>query len=121
MAPPLFRADHIGSLMRPQYLLHAQAALGQTLAMHKDTSKASPDLVKKAQDAEKEAIEEAVGQQLKRAIIPITSGEFERPSFVSGFYENLDGIEIKFMSLDDFRTANPLTRPYVKRSVPGRQ
>ena len=97
MGPPLFRADHIGSLMRPQYLLDAQAAVGLTLAMHKDTSNASQDLVEKAQDAEKAAIKEAVEQQLKRGITPITSGEFERPSFVSGLYENLDGIEIRFM------------------------
>ena len=97
MAPPLFRADHIGSLMRPQYLLDAQTAIGHGFAMHKTTPDASQDLIKKAQDAEKEAIKEAVEQQLKRGIIPITSGEFERPSFVSGFYENLDGIEIKFM------------------------
>jgi methionine synthase II (cobalamin-independent) len=120
MAPPLFRADHIGSLMRPQYLLDAQAAVGQILAMHKDTSNASQDLVKKAQDAEKEAMKEAVEQQLKRGITPITSGEFERPSFVSGFYENLDGIEIKFMYREDFRTAHPIMLPYIRRNVPGR-
>jgi methionine synthase II (cobalamin-independent) len=99
MGPPRFRADHIGSLIRPQYLLDAQAAIGPSLTMHKDTSNASPDLVKKAQDAEKEAIKEAVEQQLKRGITPITSGEFERPSFVSGLYENLDGITVKFMYL----------------------
>ena len=120
MAPVLFRADHIGSLIRPQYLMDAQAAIGQLMAMHKTDTGASPDLVKKAQEAEKEAIKEVVAQQLKRGIVPITSGEFERPSFVSGFYENLDGIEIRFMDRADFRTAHPIMLPYIKRNVPGR-
>ena len=89
--------------------------------MHTDkNSKYSDELVKKARDAEKEAIAEAVSQQLKRGIIPITSGEFERPSFVSGFYENLDGIEIHFMERKEFRTNHPIMLPYIKRNVPGR-
>lgn len=106
--------------MRPQYLLDAQAAVGSVRVMHKDTSTASQDLVKVAQDAEKEAIKQAVEQQLSRGITPITSGEFERPSFVSGLFENLDGIEIKFMYREDFRTAHPIMRPYIRRNAPGR-
>ena len=120
MAPPLFRADHIGSLMRPQYLLDAQAAVGTTLVMHNDTSTQPPELVQKVKDAEEQAIREVVAQQLKRGITPITSGEFERPSFVSGFYESLEGMEIRFMYIDDFRTEHPIMIPYKHLGVPGR-
>lgn len=117
---PLFRADHIGSLMRPQYLLDAQAAIGAALVMHNDTSDQPADLVKNAHELEKEAIKDVVAKQVDRKITPITSGEFQRPSFVSGFFEKLEGMEIQFMYVEDFRTAHPIMIPYIKRNVPGR-
>lgn len=85
-----------------------------------DYSDADPELVQKVKDAEKKAIAEAVGEQVKRGITPITSGEYERPSFVSGFYEALEGIEIRFMERALFRTEHPIMRPYIRLGLPGR-
>ena len=85
-----------------------------------DKSAYSEDVVKKAQEAEKKAIADAVAEQVKRGITPITSGEFERSSFVSGFFENLEGIEIKFVQREEFRTNHPIMKPYIARGIPGR-
>ena len=118
---PTFRADHIGSLLRPQYLMDALAAVSDYGRMHsKFSPNADPTLINKAHEAERRAIEEVVNEQLKRDITPITSGEFERSSFVSGFFENLEGIEIRFLEWDSFRSDFPIVRPYLRREIPGR-
>ena len=76
-----------------------------------DYSAIDPELVKKQKAAEQKAIAEVVDAQVKRGITPITSGEFERSSFVSGFFEALDGIEIIDLPMSDFRTGHPIMRP----------
>lgn len=51
----------------------------------------------------------------------MTSGEFARASFVSGFVEQLDGIAIHFTNFaSDFKTDFPITRPYAKHGILGR-
>lgn len=120
MAPLLFRADHIGSLIRPQYLLDDQAAVSQFGAMHSQYDNSKPELVQKAHESEKRAIKDVVAEQVKRGVTPITSGEFERSSFVSGFFENLEGIEIRFIEWENFPTEFPIVRPYLTRNIPGR-
>lgn len=118
---PRFRADHIGSLIRPQYLLDAQLQVSDFGRMHTQYNEsASHELIDKAHDAERQAIKDVVAEQVNRGITPITSGEFERSSFVSGFFENLEGIEIRLVERKDFRTDFPITRPYLRRNIPGR-
>lgn len=120
--PHPFRADHIGSLIRPGYLTDVQKAISDGMHMHNlDISKADADLVQRMKDAEKKAISDAVGEQVKRGISPITSGEMERPSFVSGFFESLEGMEIQFKKIADFKTGHPIMRPYLQAGAPGRE
>ena len=129
MAPP-FRADHIGSLIRPQYLLDARNELAKAEnvndfgAMHKREHGKDPKiaaLIQTANDAERKAVAHVVEEQLKRNITPITSGEMERPAFISGFFEKLEGITIRFTEWDKHRTGHPIQKPYATLNIPGRE
>lgn len=107
--PPPYRADHVGSLIRPKYLVEANAVFKQMLESERDRREAADDeeVKKKAAAAEKKAIKEAVDEQVKRGIVPITSGEFERPVFYGGFFEAIEGMDLKYHELDKFRTGFP--------------
>lgn len=103
MAPP-FRAEQIGSLMRPPELLIARSAAGVTSTYSQ--------LTKELQQATENAIAGVVYKQLELGIRPITSGEYERDKFYSGFFETLDGMEVvKNIPLDEgYRTNFPTVR-----------
>jgi methionine synthase II (cobalamin-independent) len=109
MSPPPFRADQVGSLIRPKYLLDANAASKQWLESEKDRREEADDagIKRRAKEAEQKAIAEVVAEQVKRGIAPISSGEFERPIFFGGFFEAIDGLELKFCDLSKFRTDFP--------------
>lgn len=109
MTSPPYKADQVGSLIRPEYLLKANAAFKQWLETEKDRRQDADDVLlkKRAKEAEKRAIAEVVREQLKRGITPITSGEFERQIFFGGFFEAIDGLELKFFDLSKFRTDFP--------------
>ena len=66
IAPP-FRADHIGSLKRPDSLLAARAGF--------DEGKVSPEELKKVED---EAIKSIIKMQRDIGIKSVTDGEFRR-------------------------------------------
>src|SRR5688572_20912199 len=74
---PPFRADHVGSLLRPQRLLEARAAA------------TSPDELKAIED---EAIRAAVRMQEDVGLQSATDGEFRRASWHMDFIYALDGI-----------------------------
>jgi methionine synthase II (cobalamin-independent) len=109
MPPPPYRADQVGSLIRPKYLLDANAASKQWLESDKDHREEADDveIKRKAKAAEQMAISEVVSEQVRRGIVPITSGEFERPIFYGGFFEAIDGLEVNFFELEKFRTDFP--------------
>ncbi|KAJ5087139.1 hypothetical protein N7456_010755 [Penicillium angulare] len=100
MAPP-FHAEQIGSLMRPQELLAIRSTAG--------LSDTYSGITKEVQEATKAAIAKVVAKQLELGIRPITSGEYERDKFYSGFFETLDGMEV-FKTIpipEGFRTNFP--------------
>jgi 5-methyltetrahydropteroyltriglutamate--homocysteine methyltransferase len=81
-AIPPFRADHVGSLLRPQYLKDARA--------QRERGEITASQLKEIEDrAIKELIakEEAVGLQ------GITDGEFRRAFWHLDFMEGLEGVE----------------------------
>jgi 5-methyltetrahydropteroyltriglutamate--homocysteine methyltransferase len=80
MAPP-FRADHVGSLLRPPALLDARAAfaLGELDA----------DALHAAED---DAIRDAVRRQADVGLQSVTDGEFRRGSWHMDFIYALDGV-----------------------------
>jgi 5-methyltetrahydropteroyltriglutamate--homocysteine methyltransferase len=82
MRPP-FRADHVGSLLRPQRLLEAR------------DRRAAGDIPAEALRAvEDECIAEAVRRQEEVGLQGITDGEFRRTYFHVDFLEKLAGVDV---------------------------
>ena len=78
---PPFRADHVGSLLRPQRLLDARA-------QHRDGTLDDDGL----RAAEDEAIAEVVAMQRDVGLRTATDGEFRRTSWHMDFIYSLGGI-----------------------------
>jgi 5-methyltetrahydropteroyltriglutamate--homocysteine methyltransferase len=78
---PPFRADHVGSLLRPQYLLDAREkfARGEITAVAK-------------REVEDRAIADAVKLQEDAGLQSITDGEYRRTYFHIDFLEQLGGV-----------------------------
>src|SRR3954451_21111458 len=81
-AEPPFRADHVGSLLRPAALLKARAA-------HADGA-IDVGQLRAAEDA---AIRDAVAMQERVGLRAATDGEFRRTSWHMDFIHRLGGIE----------------------------
>jgi 5-methyltetrahydropteroyltriglutamate--homocysteine methyltransferase len=93
---PPFRAEHVGSLLRPPALLQARdrAAAGAI----------GPAELQAVEDA---AIREAVALQEQAGLRSITDGEFRRTYFHLDFLEQISGIETwQDASTAHFRTAS---------------
>jgi 5-methyltetrahydropteroyltriglutamate--homocysteine methyltransferase len=82
-AQPPFRAEHIGSLLRPKALLQQRA--------HFARGKISQADLTAAEDA---AISDAVGLQERVGLRFATDGEFRRRSYHSFFYQQLGELSI---------------------------
>ena len=79
-----FRADHVGSLLRPPALLEARRC-------REDGSISAEDL----RAVEDGAIAAAVKGQQDAGIDVVTDGEFRRRDFRTGFVEAVDGLEMR--------------------------
>jgi methionine synthase II (cobalamin-independent) len=79
---PPFRADHVGSLLRPPELLRARDDLA--------AGRISADELREVEDA---AIREAVRMQRETGLSSATDGEFRRESWHMDFIYQLGGIE----------------------------
>jgi methionine synthase II (cobalamin-independent) len=99
MIPP-FRAEHIGSLMRPAAFLAKRDA--ESTALYDE------DVSEELKAETQIAITKVVQQQLDRGVRPLTTGEFERERFYSGFWEKLGGFSVVDLPVPDgFRTGMP--------------
>ena len=80
---PPFRADHVGSLLRPAevHAARAQRAAGEISA-------------EELRAVEDEAIATAVGRLEGSGMRSVTDGEFRRAWFHLDFLENLDGVKV---------------------------
>jgi len=78
---PPFRADHIGSLKRPENLLAMRVKF--------DEGKATPEELRAVED---EAIKGIVEMQREAGIKAITDGEFRRHMFFDGVFDNIEGM-----------------------------
>ena len=110
---PPFRADHIGSLLRPP-------ALKQAFRRHaaKEISDAEFD---KLTD---ECVRDAVAMQEEVGLKVVTDGEFRRGSYWGRFVERTDGFEIKpasFKFRNDQGHEVEFTAPYARAKVSRKQ
>jgi 5-methyltetrahydropteroyltriglutamate--homocysteine methyltransferase len=78
---PPFRADHVGSLLRPQYLLQARA--------DKAAGRIDADELREVEDS---AIRDVVAQQAELGLQSATDGEFRRTSWHMDFIYQLQGV-----------------------------
>ena len=79
---PPFRADHVGSLLRPAALKEARA--------RRERGEISADELRAAEDA---AIEDVIARQAEIGLRSATDGEFRRAMWHFDFLEQLDGVE----------------------------
>ncbi len=93
MGAPPFRAEHVGSLLRPEKLLKARAAIegDQYRTVAKSTMYAE------LKSIEDEAIRDAVKLQEQAGLQSITDGEFRRRSWYQDFLLALGGTAITFV------------------------
>jgi 5-methyltetrahydropteroyltriglutamate--homocysteine methyltransferase len=92
-AEPPFRAEHVGSLLRPERLLKARAE-----AEGNQYRQAAGPLAYAGLNAlEDEAIRDAVRLQEDAGLQGITDGEFRRRSWFQDFLLSLSGTEITFV------------------------
>jgi methionine synthase II (cobalamin-independent) len=86
---PPFRADHVGSLLRPQMLKDAA----------RDYHGGRID-AEKFRDVQDRAIRDAVALQEEVGLQPISDGEFRRGSWFLGFVEAVEGLTTKDAPFD---------------------
>lgn len=79
---PPFRADHVGSLLRPAVLKQARA--------HRETGAITAEQLKEAEDC---AIRDIIRKQTDVGLQSATDGEFRRAMWHFDFLEQLDGVE----------------------------
>ncbi len=79
---PPFRADHVGSLLRPPSLLEARAAF--------EAGRIDADALRAVED---EAIRDAVAMQREVGLQSATDGEFRRATWHMDFIYQLGGVE----------------------------
>ena len=77
---PPFRADHVGSLIRPKALIEARQRY--------DAGQGAADALRDLEDA---AIRDAIAMQERVGLQAITDGEMRRFSWRDGFFESVDG------------------------------
>ncbi|KAH6981784.1 hypothetical protein AUP68_05702 [Ilyonectria robusta] len=92
-----FHADHIGSLIRPEALAQTQEQA--------DAGQVSPEQLLAAQKA---AIADIVKKQQDHGVRALSSGEFDRKYYFSGFFEKLEG----------FREVSPVPWELARLSAP---
>ena len=110
---PPFRADHIGSLLRPQ-------ALRQAFRRHA-AGELGDDAFAALQDR---CIREVVALQEQTGLQVVTDGEFRRGSYWGRFVERTEGFEIRpasFKFRDDTGHEVAFTAPYAKGKIARRQ
>jgi 5-methyltetrahydropteroyltriglutamate--homocysteine methyltransferase len=79
---PPFRADHVGSFLRPKHLLEARA--------RRESGEISPADLEKIEDA---AIQQVIAKQEAIGFETVSDGEFRRTFWHFDFLDRLDGVE----------------------------
>lgn len=109
LGQPPFRADHVGSLLRP-------AALRDAFRRHR-AGEIGDAAFAAVQDA---AVRDAVAMQEQVGLKVVTDGEFRRASYWSRFVERAQGFEVRDAELafrDDHGHESAFTAPYAVAPV----
>lgn len=110
---PPFRAEHLGSLLRPQKLVDKRVALDgeKALVIAND---------KELHAIEDDAINDIVRLQLDLGFHAVNDGEYRRHQFWGTFFPALEGmVEIEDPPLDMFRLYVPDLAAFSETTLPG--
>lgn len=110
---PPFRADHVGSLLRP-------AALRQAFRRHAEKKIDDADFARLLDDS----IRDVLRLQEEAGLRVVTDGEFRRGSYWGRFVERTEGFEIRpavFQFRDDHGHETAFTAPYATAKIERRQ
>ena len=106
---PPFRADHVGSLLRPRSISQA--------FKQRNAGEISEEAFVAVQD---DAIRDVIKLQEDAGLHAITDGEFRRASYWSRFVERVDGLEVRealFTFRDDHDHEQAFTAPHLAAAV----
>jgi len=106
---PPFRADHVGSLLRPK-------SLAEAFKKHRD-GRLGDAALRAEQDT---AIRDVIRLQEDAGLQSITDGEFRRVSYWARFVERVEGLDVKqalFTFHDDHGHEQEFTAPHVASKV----
>ncbi|KAJ3525840.1 hypothetical protein NM688_g8342 [Phlebia brevispora] len=93
---PPYRAEHVGSLLRPLWLMEKRALF--------EECKCSADELRAAED---QAIAAALKQQQEIGLRTWTDGEMRRGAFYEGMFEKLEGMENVIRPIETFKDYLP--------------
>ncbi len=102
---PPFRADHVGSLLRPPALKEARA--------RRECEEISPEALRAIEDRE---IERAIRRQESVGLKAVTDGEFRRAFWNYDFLGGLDGLE-SYLGERKIKFQGPQPKPMMLRVV----
>jgi 5-methyltetrahydropteroyltriglutamate--homocysteine methyltransferase len=85
-SPRIYRAENVGSLLRPARL---KEAIAEHLALPPEQQEANRTALR---ELENEVIRDAVARQEATGIDVVTDGEFRRLVFVNSFYDAITGV-----------------------------
>lgn len=106
LSPP-FRAEHLGSLLRPDYLLQARKQF--------DNKEITYEQLRVLED---KAIVEALRLQREVGIRAFTDGEYRRHMFYDGFFDHLQGFEeIQNPPVEIFKTYVPDIKAFLANNI----
>lgn len=114
---PPFRADHVGSLRRPESLMKARERL---LGPHDLDHNFGPHGNVELHKLEEEAIREVVKLEESVGLRSITDGEFRRRIWWSEFMLSLEGVQGTYRGQEKFRDKTGHTVPAPRVDVTGR-
>jgi len=92
---PPFRADHVGSFLRPDRLKEARKKAGVGQSVFETQAYTSPEAEAELKAVEDDCIREVVKMQEDVGLQSITDGEFRRNSWAYDFIGMIEGIELK--------------------------
>jgi 5-methyltetrahydropteroyltriglutamate--homocysteine methyltransferase len=92
---PPFRADHVGSFLRPPELLAARRSAGLELESTSDAQATAAISMDELREIENEAIREVVAFQEEVGLQSITDGEYRRGSWAYDLAAKIDGVVLK--------------------------
>ncbi len=116
LTPP-YRADHVGSLLRPERLKEAREAAGFAMGATPDERGPHTMSLDELRAIEDECIRESVGMLQQAGIKTITDGEFRRGSWAYDLLGAIDGIELRRARVEKDATFTSGVQPPVAHAV----